>query len=104
MDVFAFGVGGAFFVVGGRELFGELHEHGASLFLADGGQDPADGQRLLAVAVDLHRDLVGGTTDAAAADLDVGLYVFDGGREDLDGVALRHLLFDDFERRIEDVL
>ena len=84
VDVLALGVGGAFAVVGLQEFAGQLLVHGPPLLLAAGAQDPADGQRLLTGAIDLHRHLVRGPADALRADLDVRLDVLDGLREDLD--------------------
>src|SRR5208283_952078 len=54
VDVFALRVGGAFAVIGLEELAGKLLVHRPSLFLTAGPQDPADGQRLLPSAIDLH--------------------------------------------------
>src|SRR5690348_8771962 len=73
VDILALGVGRAFLVVGGGKLLGQLLKHGPALLFADRAENPADGQRLLPVAVHLHRHLIGGPTDAAAADLDVRL-------------------------------
>src|SRR5262249_55627333 len=64
--------------------------------------EPANRQALLPRAVDLHRHLVGGTTDALGADLDGRLHVFDSVLEDFDRVSVRHALLDLVERAIED--
>src|SRR4051812_29593364 len=68
-----------------EELVGEFRRHALAAAGAGGGDEPAHGERLLAVALDLHRHLVGGAADAA------GLYFQDGG-----GVAQR--LVEDLQR------
>ena len=50
-------------------------------FLADRLQNPANRQRLLPIAADLHRHLIGGTADALGADFDGRLHVFHRLRE-----------------------
>jgi len=53
-------------------------------------------ERLLPVAIDLHRHLVGGTTDTAStAPRPAGLHVFHGPVEDLDRLDVGDLLRDD---------
>src|SRR5262249_6283818 len=104
VDVLAFGEGGPFLVVRGRKLLGELQVHRPTLLFAGRSEYPADGQRLLPVAIHLHRPLVRSTTYAAAANLDERLDVLHRGREDLDRIAIRHLFLDQIESRIENVL
>ena len=87
VDVLAARHGRAFTVVGGHEFFRQLDSHRSALLLAASEQDPTDRQRLLAIAIDLHRHLVRGATDASRADFDVRLHVFDGAVEDFDRIA-----------------
>src|SRR4051794_19388350 len=58
VDVLAAGDGGAFSIVGGHQLVGELDSHRPPLFLTCRHQNPADRERLLADLVDLHRNLI----------------------------------------------
>jgi hypothetical protein len=104
VDVFALGVGGAFPLVGSDQLVSQLQMRGAPLLLADRLQNPANRQRLLPRAVHLHRHLVRGATDPAAADFDVWLDIFHGGVEDLNRILVRQLLLDDVERVVEHFL
>ena len=76
--------GGAFAVVGGDQLVGQLLGMARPFFSRIGHQHPADRQRLLPRAVDLHRHLVGGAADALRADFDRRLHVLDAPGEDLD--------------------
>src|SRR5215217_8578525 len=52
------------------ELCCELLAHALAAALARGLDQPANTEREAAIAADLDRDLVGGTTDAARLDLD----------------------------------
>src|SRR5438128_2273598 len=70
--------GGALAVVGRNQLFGQFQVHGAALLVARGVDEPAEGERLLTIALHLHRHLVGGSAHALGADLDDGLSVVDG--------------------------
>src|SRR5258706_11032703 len=69
----------AFLAVGGEQLVGETLRHRAAALVTAGGEQPAEGERLLALAVDLHGHLVVGATDAAAAHFYERLDVVDGG-------------------------
>ncbi len=82
--VFTFGVGDAFFLVGRQQFVGQLQvrRHGPSCR----GPHPESSvaQTLLACTIDLHWNLVTGTTDSLAANFDVWLDVFDRRLEDFD--------------------
>src|SRR5439155_5848065 len=104
VDVLALGEGGPFLVVGSRKLFGQLQKHGPALLFAHRPENPANRQRLLPVAVDLHRHLVRGTADAAAANLDERLHVLDRSRENLDRVLVWQLFLDHVQGRIKYIL
>src|SRR3954451_14128877 len=71
------------------ELRGELLAHALATALAGGLDEPAHAERQPAIAPDLHRDLVGGATDAARLDLDDRGRVAKGRLEDLEAWALR---------------
>src|SRR5438477_8828112 len=70
--IFAALDGGADVVRGVHQLGGEAVGHALAGALAGGTEYPADSERLAAVALDLHRHLVGRATDAARLDLDHG--------------------------------
>jgi len=104
VHVFALGEGHAFLVVRGDEFIGQLQVHRAALLLAASEEQPTNRQRLLPVAIDLHRHLVSSTTDAAAANFDVRLHVFDGRVKDFDRLAIRNLFLNVIKGRIEENL
>ena len=76
----------------------------AALLLANGLQHPADAQRLLPVAIHLHRNLVGSTTNSLGTHFNRRLHVFNGAVENLDWFDVRHLLGNDIHGLVEDGL
>ncbi len=58
-----------------EKLVGQTLHHGLLTTLTREGNQPAQGQRGGTAGANLDRDLVGGATDAAAADLEGGLDV-----------------------------
>ncbi len=92
-------------VVGVDELFGQAAGHGLALLLAGVVHDPADRERLLAVALDLARDLVVRAADALGAHLDDRPHVLDRLGEDLRPARGRwQLLLREVEGLVEDLL
>ena len=104
VDVFALGVGDAFAVIGRQEFRGQLLVHRPAFFLAAGPEEPADRQRLLAVLVDLHGDLVGSPADALRTDLDVRLHVFDSLEKDIQRLGVFQLFVNHAQRAVEHAL
>src|SRR5262245_34854557 len=104
MHVVAGGHRGACAVVGVEKFGSEFLVHGAALLAPGGLENPADGQRLAALGIDGHRDLVVAATDALAANLDVGANIVDGRLEDLDGWNILYLFADLVECGVEDFL
>jgi hypothetical protein len=102
--IVAFGNGGTFFAVGCHQFFGKLLMSRATLFGTNRFKNPAESEALLPVFVDLHRDLVGRTTNPFRSDFDVGLDVLDRLFEDFDGRSVLNLLSDFFESGVEDTL
>src|ERR1019366_45644 len=102
--VFAFGHGFAFTAVGGHQFVGEADEHWPACFAAAGGEQPADGEALLACAIHLHRHLIRRPADALGTHLDRRLDVFDRLRENVDRGDVRHALLDLVHGAVEDAL
>src|SRR6478736_553062 len=91
-------------VVGGiHQLARQARRHGVLAAAARGGDQPADRQRLAALGANLDRNLVGRTTDAAAADLDARTDIVERIVEHADWITLG-AGFDGFERAIDDAL
>ena len=90
-----------FSVKRGTDFFGQLEMSWSTFFLTNGREDPANCQRLLALSIDLHRDLIGCAPDSLGANFDVRLHVFDGLSEDFDRFLAGNFLSDFFHRQIE---
>ncbi len=101
VSVFSASHGDPFAVERGTDFLGQLEMGRATFFLSNGREYPANRQRLLALSIDLHRNLIGGTTDSLGANFDVRLYVFDGLGEDFDWFLAGDFLSDFFHRQIE---
>ena len=86
-----------------EQLVGEALGHGLLAALAGVADDPADGEGVGPAGTDLDGHLVGGATDAAAADLELGLDVLDRALERADRLGAG-LLLDDLERVVDDLL
>src|SRR3954468_15832272 len=97
VDVFAAAYGGTFAVEGGDEFIRQFLGGWPALFFADRHQDPANRQRLLPGAIDLHRYLVRRPADALATDFDRWLHVLESLREHFDRLLIRHALPHDFK-------
>src|SRR5690348_12096381 len=95
--------GGAFVVGGGHDLGGELFGHRLAFGTARSAEDPAVGQRLLALGAHLARHLVVGAADAARADLHRRADIADRSLKVLDRVVDLGLLLDDVERVVDDL-
>src|SRR3954447_3255964 len=104
VDVFAAAYSSPFAVERGDKFIGQLLSRRPTLLFADRQQDPANRQRLLPCTIDLHRHLVGGTTDALAPDLDRRLHVLEGLREYFNRFLIRNALLHDFESVVKHVL
>ena len=104
VDVFTAAYSGAFAVERGDKFIGQLLGGRPSLLFADRHQHPANRQRLLPRAIDLHRNLVRGTADTLAADFDRRLHVLKSLREHFDRFLIRNALSHDFERIVEHIL
>jgi len=65
--------GGTFPLVGGDQFVGQLHVGGAALLFADRSENPAEGERLLAISVHLHWNLVRSPTDSLGSNFNVRL-------------------------------
>lgn len=104
VGVLAFGDRGAFFAVSCHQFIRQLGGGRTALLLTDGPEDPAEGQRLLAVLVDLHWDLVGRTTDPLGSNFDVRLHVFDRLFENFYRRTVLDLFSDFIEGVVEDVV
>src|SRR3546814_18589878 len=67
---------------------------------ACGGEEPPNSQRLRAVRPHLNRNLIGGTTDTTAANLNNRLHIIESIMKELQRILLR-LLLDRVERAID---
>src|SRR5436190_15838979 len=88
-------------VRGVEELGRQLFSHALAAAPASRGDQPAHGQRLLAVTFDLDGHLVGGAANTAGLDFEQRRGIAERRIEDLDGVTSRGSL-DVVERRIDD--
>ena len=84
-----------------KQFAAEAFAHGVLTALAGRFDQPANGKRLLALGANFDRHLVGGTTDAAGANLNRGADIFERGVKDLNGVLLGTVL-DEIEGTIND--
>lgn len=103
VDLFTLGDGLALAAGGVEELVGQALSDGLALFAAGGRDDPAEAERLLTLAVDLHGDLVVGTADALGADFDEGLDLVDGHMEAVEGALGGVGIVDLVEAALDDV-
>src|SRR3546814_4210656 len=67
---------------------------------ASGGDEPTNSQRLRAVRPHLNRNLIGGTTDTTAANLNTRLHIIESIMKELQRILLR-LVLDRVERAID---
>src|SRR5690625_242361 len=84
-----------------EQLTGDALDGGALGAGVRRGYEPAQRERLRTARPDLDRDLIGGTTDAAAAHLDAGAHVVESLAEDLQRL-LAGALLDESAGTIED--
>jgi len=104
VGVFALGDSGAFFPVRCHQFICQLGRGSSAFLFADGTEDPAEGQRLLTILVDLHRNLVGRTTDPLGSNFDVRLNVLDCLFENFDRWTVLDLLSNFVEGVVEDIV
>ena len=76
----------------------------APLFLAHSLQHPANAERLLAIAIDLHRHLIGSTTHPLGTHFNSWLYILNRAIKDLDWLSIGHLLSHDLHGSVKDAL
>ncbi len=104
VGVFSLGNGSTFFAVGRHEFVSQLLVSGSAFFVPYGSQDPPECQALLAILIDLHWNLIRGTTDSLGANFDVRLNVFDRLFENLNGWSILDFLGDLIESAVENAL
>ena len=104
VGVLTLGDCGTFFAVRCHQFICQLRCGSSALLITDGTEDPTEGQRLLAVLVDLHGNLVGSTTDPLGSNFDVRFHVLDRLFENFDGSTVLDLLRDLIECVVEDVV
>ena len=95
--------GGTFFLVSGLDFGCELEGHGFLAAFAGEADEVLHADALFALGADLGRNLEGGTTDTAAADLDAGGDVGEGFLPNLEAV-LFGAVGDDVDSFVEDLV
>lgn len=103
VGVFTLGDSGAFFPVRCHQFICQLGRGSSAFLFADGTEDPTEGQRLLAILIDLHRNLVGRTTDPLGSNFDVRFHILDRLFENFDRRTVLDLLRNFIECVVEDV-
>ncbi len=104
VDVVAGGHRGAFLAAGGDEFIGEAFVHGFAGLGAGGFDHPADGQRLLTLAIHGHGNLIVCPAHAARPHFDRRLHVVQGVFKHVDGLHILDALFDDFQGAVDATL
>ena len=104
MGVFAGRHGLAFLLEGRQQFIGEAVAHGPAAGFPASLKQPADGQTLLPLLIDLHGHLIVGPTHALRAHLDVWLHVVQCGLENFDDRHVLVLLGDVVQGAIDDSL
>src|SRR3569833_1335730 len=104
--VFALADSGAAVFGGIHQLMGKAERHGLFATVTSSLDDPAHSQCLATSGANFNGHLVGGTTDPARLHFDDRLYVFQRGRQHLDGVAtlLTGFFTDTIECAVDDAL